>query len=193
MAKWRGSVAAWAAASVIAVASWAAPARAQDSSGIIDQLKFGVLDHDIGIGGHHKEPGPDVNGEVQFTSPSLLHIIWAPRPTLGTDINTRGKTSDLYGGLTWTILKFQDVFRASDAIYFDGSLGGAVHDGHLHGGGSTDKQLGSRVLFRESIEIGYQFVPRQSISVFADHISDAGLTSQNQGISNLGVRYGYGF
>lgn len=189
--EWRGSVAALAAASVIAIASWAVPARAED--GIIDQLKFGVLDHDIGIGGHHKEPGADINGEVQFTSPAFLGIIWSPRPHVGTDINTDGKTSDIYAGLTWTLLKFQDVFRTSDAIFFDGSLGGAVHDGHLHGGSSSDKQLGSRVLFRESIEIGYQFVPRQSISVFADHISDAGLTSQNQGISNLGVRYGYGF
>lgn len=189
--RWRGSVAALAATAVVAVASWAVPARAAD--GIIDQLKFGVLDHDIGIGGHHKEPGADINGEVQFTSPSFLGIIWSPRPHLGTDINTDGKTSDIYAGLTWTLLKFQDVFDSSDAIFLDGSVGGAVHDGHLHGGSSSDKQLGSRVLFRESVEIGYQFVPRQSISLFADHISDAGLTSQNQGISNLGVRYGYGF
>lgn len=189
--QWRGAFAALLATTVVALTAPASPARAAD--GIIDELKFGVLAHDIGIGGHHKESGPDINGEVLFTSPSFLNIIWAPRPHLGADINTAGKTSQLYGGLTWRLLNFQQVFTDADAIYLNGSLGGAIHDGHLHGGGSGDKQLGSRVLFRESLEIGYQFVPRQSVSLFADHISDAGLTSQNQGITNLGVRYGFGF
>lgn len=189
--RWCGSVAAVIAASVLAFAGLTHSARAAD--GIIDELKVGVLDHDIGIGGHHKEPGADINGEVLFTSPSFLNIIWSPRPMVGTDINTDGKTSEFYGGLTWRLLNFQQIFTSTDAIYFNGSLGGAVHDGHLRGGGSSDKQLGSRVLFRESIELGYEFVPRQSVSLFADHISDAGLTSQNQGISNVGVRYGYGF
>lgn len=177
--------------SVIAFSAWASPARAAD--GIIDELKFGVLDHDIGIGGHHKEPGADLNGEILFTSPSLLHIIWAPRPDFGISINTAGKTDQFYGGLTWQLLHFEQIFTGTDAVYLNGSLGGALHDGHLNGGGSEDKQLGSRILFRESVEIGYEFVKRQSISIYADHISDAGLTKQNQGISDVGVRYGYGF
>ena len=189
--QWRDAVAGLLAAVAVMLANGAVTARAAD--GVIDELKVGVLDHDIGIGGHHKEPGADINGEVLFTSPSFLSVIWSPRPHLGMDINTNGKTSQFYGGLTWRLLNFQQIFTGNDAIYLNGSLGGAIHDGHLHGGGSDDKQLGSRVLFRESIEVGYQFTPRQSVSVFADHISDAGLTSQNQGISNLGVRYGYGF
>lgn len=189
--QWPGAFAALLVTAVIALAASAGPVRAAD--GIIDELKVGVLDHDVGIGGHHKEPGPDINGEVLFTSPSFLNIIWAPRPHLGADINTRGKTSQFYGGLTWRLLNFQQVFTGSDAIFLNGSLGGAIHDGHLRGGGPEDKQLGSRVLFRESLEIGYQFVPRQSASLFVDHISNAGLTHQNQGITNIGVRYGYGF
>ncbi len=188
---WRGSVAAWLAASVVALAGSVGPARAAD--GIIDELKVGVLDHDIGLGGHHKEPGADINGEVLFTSPKVLDIIWAPRPHLGMNINTAGKTDQFYFGLTWRLLHFTQLFTGSDGVYLNGSLGGAVHDGHLNDGGSDDKQLGSRILFRESLEIGYEFVPRQNLSVFADHISDAGLTSHNQGITDLGVRYGYGF
>jgi lipid A 3-O-deacylase len=178
-------------AAATVVFAGASPAHAAD--GIVDELKFGVLDHDTTIGGHHKEPGADINGEVLFTSPSFLNVIWAPRPHLGADINTDGKTSQFYFGLTWRVLHFTEIFTASDGVYLLGSLGGAVHDGHLNGGGHDDKQLGSRVLFRESIDLGYEFVPRQSVSVFIDHISDAGLTSQNQGITNLGLRYGYGF
>ena len=37
-----------------------APAAAQPR--ILDEMKLGVLDHDIGIFGHHKETGGDVNG-----------------------------------------------------------------------------------------------------------------------------------
>ena len=188
--RWRGSVAALLAAAVVAFAG-AYPARAAD--GIIDELKVGVLDHVATIGGHHKEPGADINGEVLFTSPSFLDLIWSPRPHLGTDINTDGKTSQFYFGLTWRLLHFTQIFNDNDGVYFLGSLGGAVHDGHLTGGGTQDKQLGSRILFRESIDLGYEFYKRQSISVFLDHISDAGLTKQNEGITNIGVRYGYGF
>ena len=189
--RWCGSVAAVLAASVLALAGMAHSARAAD--GIIDELKAGVLDHDATIGSHHKEPGADINGEVLFTSPSFLNFIWAPRPMLGTDINTDGKTSQFYGGLTWRLLHFTQIFNGNDGVYLLGSLGGAVHDGHLSGGGSNDKQLGSRVLFRESVDLGYEFYKRQSVSLFLDHISDAGLTSQNQGITNIGLRYGYGF
>jgi lipid A 3-O-deacylase len=179
------------AASVVIYASAKGPARAAD--GIVDEVKGGVLYHDAEIGGHHKEGGADINGEVLFTSPSFLNVIWAPRPHIGADINTDGKTSQFYLGLTWRLLHFTDVFTTTDGIYLLGSLGGAVHTGHLDGGGTDDKQLGSRVLFRESIDVGYEFVPRQSVSVFIDHISDAGLTSHNDGITNLGMRYGYGF
>jgi len=188
--RWRGTAAAMLATAVVAFAG-AYPAHAAD--GIVDEVKGGVLYHDAEIGGHHKEGGADINGEVLFTSPSFLSVIWAPRPHLGTDINTDGKTSQFYGGLTWTLLNFRQIFTEQDGIYLNGSLGGAIHTGHLDGGGTDDKQMGSRVLFRESIDVGYEFVPRQSVSVFIDHISDAGLTNHNDGITNLGMRYGYGF
>ncbi|HEX9464763.1 MAG TPA: acyloxyacyl hydrolase [Alphaproteobacteria bacterium] len=166
-------------------------ARATD--GIVDEVKVGVLAHDVNIGGHHKENGVDINGEVLFGSPDFLKWIFAPRPMIGGSVNTQGNTDQAYLGLTWTILDFKQIFTASDGIYLNGSLGGAVHDGPLESSDPKKKQLGSRVLFRESVEIGYQFLPRQSISVFGDHISDAGLTKHNAGLSNLGLRYGYGF
>lgn len=174
-----------------AVAGMPGPVRAAD--GIVDELKFGVLDHDINIGGHHKEGGVDFNGEILFGSPTFLHWIFSPRPMIGASINSQRNTDQAYAGLTWTILDFKEIFTDRDGIYLNGSLGGAVHDGPLESTDPEKKQLGSRVLFRESVEIGYEFLPRQSISVFGDHISDAHLTKHNAGLSNLGLRYGYGF
>lgn len=173
------------------VAGFSGTARAAD--GIVDELKVGVLAHDVNIGGHHKEGGADFNGEILFGSPSFLKWIFAPRPMIGASINSQRNTDQAYLGLTWTILDFKQIFTDRDGIYLNGSLGGAIHDGPLNSTDPAKKQLGSRVLFRESVEIGYEFLPRQSVSVFGDHISDAGLTKHNAGLSNLGVRYGYRF
>jgi lipid A 3-O-deacylase len=169
----------------------ATPARAAD--GIVDELKVGVLAHDVNIGGHHKEGGADINGEVLFTPPEFFRYIFNPRPHIGGSVNTDGNTDQAYFGLTWRLLHFTQLFTDRDGFYLNGSLGGSVNDGKKVSNTPDRKDLGSHVLFRESLEIGYEFVPRQSVSIFADHISDAGLTNHNDGLTNIGVRYGYGF
>src|SRR5204863_344645 len=68
---------------------------------ILDEIKVGGLAHDVGLGGHHRESGADVNLEVLFASPDIFKVILAPRPHFGVDINSNGKTSSYYGGLTW--------------------------------------------------------------------------------------------
>jgi lipid A 3-O-deacylase len=166
-------------------------ARAAD--GIIDEVKAGFLYHDINLGGHHKEAGGDVNGEILFTSPAIFHYIFSPRPHIGFSINTQGNTDQIYIGATWRLLHFTQIFNDRDGVYFNGSLGGAAHDGKRVANDPKRKDLGSSYLFRESFELGYEFVPRQSMSLFLDHISDAKLTHHNDGLTNVGVRYGYGF
>ena len=159
-------------------------ARAAD--GFIDEVKVGVLAHDAPIGGHQKEGGADINGEVLFGSPDFLKWAFAPRPHIGANINTQGDTSALYFGLTWQLFKW-------NGVYTNFGFGGAVHDGKTETNDPNRKELGSHALFHESLEIGYEFVPRQSVSIYLDHMSDAGLTKHNDGLSNIGVRYGYGF
>ncbi len=166
--------------------AFGAVSSARAADGIVDEVKGGVLAHDVPIGGHNKEDGADINAEVLFGSPSFLKWAFAPRPHLGVNINTSGDTSAAYFGLTW------QLFNISN-IYTNLGLGGAVHDGKLETNDTSRKELGSRVLFHESLEVGYQFVARQSVSLYIDHISDAGLTKHNDGLTNLGVRYGYGF
>jgi lipid A 3-O-deacylase len=167
------------------------PAMAQTNP--VGELKIGGLAHDVGLFGHHVEGGADVNVELLFNSPDLLRYIGTPRPHIGADINTSGNTSDGYFGLTWGIMLIQNLFGAGDGVFANGSLGGAVHDGHLLTAPPDRKRLGSRILFRESLELGYQVNPVVSVSAILDHISNANLASRNAGITSAGARIGFRF
>ena len=170
-----------------------APAPAMAQAKIVDEVKAGVLAHDVGFLGHHLEKGPDVNLEMLFTPPDILAIIGSPRPHIGADINTAGKTSGGYFGLTWGITLIQSLFGAGDGIFVNGSLGGAVHDGYINSGPPNRKLLGSRILFRESAELGYQLTPGINVSALLDHISNANLGRHNMGITSAGARFGFKF
>ena len=170
-----------------------APAPAMAQAKIVDEVKAGVLAHDVGFLGHHLEKGPDVNLEMLFTPPDILAIIGSPRPHIGADINTAGKTSDGYFGLTWGIMLIQSLFGAGDGVFVNGSLGGAVHDGYINSGPLNRKLLGSRILFRESAGLGYQLTPGINVSALLDHISNANLGRHNMGITSAGARFGFRF
>jgi len=153
------------------------------------ELKLGVMAHDIGILGHQKEDGVDGNAEVLWLSPKWLSWLGSPRPHVGTHINTHGDTSQIYGGLTWTYEP-----AALDPVWGAFAFGGAVHNGET---GTTtnpdEKELGSRVLFRLGLELGYNVTERTSVSVLYDHVSNANLADQNEGLNNLGLRVGIRF
>jgi lipid A 3-O-deacylase len=170
-----------------------APLPAAAQLNIVDEVKTGILAHDVGFLGHHLEAGPDVNLEMLFTPPDVLALIGSPRPHIGADINTAGKTSDGYFGLTWGIMLIQSLFGAGDGVFINGSLGGAVHDGYLNSGPPNRKLFGTRVLFRESAELGYQLVPGISMSALLDHISNANIGHHNMGITSAGARLGFKF
>lgn len=173
-----------------------APTRAAAQVKVIDEVKVGVLGHDVGFLTHHVEGGADVNLEMLFTSPEALRIIGSPRPHIGADINTAGNTSDGYLGLTWGITLVPSLFGGG-AVFANGSLGGAVQDGFT--GTTTSvappgrKLLGSVALFRESLELGYQMTPIVSVSALLDHISNANLAPRNAGITSAGARLGFKF
>jgi lipid A 3-O-deacylase len=164
--------------------------------GIVDEFKIGGLAHDVTFFGKHRESGGDVNIEMLFTPPVILDVIGSPRPHVGADINTDGNTSDAYFGLTWGITLIQNLFNPGDGIFVNGSLGGAIHDGSPLTGPEAPpgkKLLGSRILFRESAELGYAITPTINVSGFLDHISNANLAPRNAGITSAGARLGFKF
>jgi lipid A 3-O-deacylase len=178
---------------VAAVFGAAVPSAALAETQLVDEFKFGVLAHDIGLFDKHVESGADINFEMLFTPPEFFRVIGSPRPHLGGSLNTKGNTNDGYFGLTWGITLIQNLFGWGGSVFANGSLGGALQDGYTNSAPPDRKKLGSTALFRESVELGYQLTPNLSVSGFVDHMSNANLAPHNAGITDAGARLGFKF
>jgi lipid A 3-O-deacylase len=183
------------------VLAMSAPA-AFAGDGWVDEVKLGVLDHDIAFFGDSIESGVDVNGEVRFHAidwfaskdkAAWVNDLLSPRPDIGASVNTSGNTDFYYAGLAWTWDFASDVFQAKDGLYGDFGFGGAIQDGNLDNAPPGEKAFGSRGLFHLSGELGYRFNPQISLSVYYEHFSNAGLARPNPGLNNVGMRLGYRF
>jgi lipid A 3-O-deacylase len=156
------------------------------SASIISEIRIGALWHDQGPFSHRKEKSHDGNLEILFISPDFLENVWRPRPHVGVSINTEDDTNQVYLGLTWQRHFYQNYFA-------NFSLGAGYHDGYKVTDLLDRKSLGCKLLFRESIDIGYRFENSHSIMAHLDHISNAKLCSNNEGLESIGIRYGYHF
>jgi len=168
----------------------AAPCRAEDTvvaeDAVVSEVRLGALRHDAGIFGNHKEGGVDGNAEILFTAPDILDVIGAPRPHLGIEVNSRDNTDQVYAGLTWS-------FDIVSNVFVEFSEGGSLNNGYLDKSNVDRKALGSHLLFRESLSLGWRLDDHSDLSVMLDHISNAGLARYNGGMDGLGLRYGYRF
>ncbi len=68
-----------------------------------------------------------------------------------------------------------------------------MHDGKLETNEEDKKELGSHILLRIPIEIGYMLNERHRVSIAFDHVSNANLSSPNEGLDTFGLRYAYHF
>lgn len=153
---------------------------------LVSEVRGGIFAHDIDFWSFHRESGMGVNGEVLFSSPDFLEAVMAPRPHVGVTVNTAGKTSDAYAGLTWEWDVMQDYF-------IDANLGAAVHNGKTETDDSTRKSLGSTALFRLGAAFGYNLTERVNLSIQYEHMSNAYLADPNEGLDRVGLRLGYRF
>jgi hypothetical protein len=194
---WRGLAV---AAAIALAAFYPAPSQAQNIT--YSEFKLGVLDHDAHfLGG--KEHGADINPELILFSPITDDMIanapswlrWAlqPRPTVGGEINTAGDTDQAYIGATWSWFLMQNIINPGDGIVLGYFFGPGFNNGKIQSHESDRKALGSNLLFREALDLGYQINPSWEISAFIDHISNGGLAKENQSINDVGVRIGYRF
>jgi lipid A 3-O-deacylase len=174
------------AAVILGFVGSAVAAESDNFRDYVSELRFGILDHDPGLFGGDKESGIDINFEALFHSPEAFKYILSPRPHLGVSINTVGDTSKAYFGLSWGL----DI----GPVFIEGTFGGAAHNGETDINPDRDKkELGCTLNFRESASIGYRFLEHHSLSIMVDHISNAGLCSENEGMETFGLRYGYTF
>lgn len=158
------------------------------------QFKFGVLKHDVGLFSSDRQEGIDLNLEYQFPTPDVLRFIGSPRPHVGTVLATHSDSiHQFYTGLSWN-------YNFLGNVFVSGHLGGVVHTADtLKDPGPTvvrdpsDRYLGCRVLYRLAAGLGYQVTDDFNVELYADHISNANLCDNNQGLENAGIRFGYSF
>lgn len=154
----------------------------------VSEIRGGVLAHDARPVSSGKESSADFNLEAYLQplgDPDSL-FLFRPRPSFGGNINLSGNTDYGFLGLNWG-LGFDSFFLSAD-------LGMAFHDGYLHHPPRDRKALGSVALFRESIELGYRFTEHWGVSLYLDHLSDAGLLDHtNEGLESWGLRVSYRF
>lgn len=161
----------------------------------IDEARGGILAQDCCGGGSNKEKGVSINLEALFHSPRFLSVLGAPRPLIGASVATgAGATSQIYGGLEWRL-------RLPDRFFVAGAIGAAVHDGETDrfdpvadaGRASRTVFYGCRILFRAGLDGGYEITERVSASIHWQHISNADLCGDNEGLDHFGLRLGYKF
>lgn len=152
----------------------------------VSAVVIGFGGHDVGAFGHRKESGKDINVEIRFTPLGgwLWDFIPSPEPHIGVHFNTAGNTNQVYIGGTW-------MYDLAWGIFAGGSLSIAVHDGETETEALDRKELGLPVLFRESAELGYRITDHHGVSVHLDHISNAGIDENNEGLDTFGLRYTY--
>lgn len=186
---------AWVAGLVVAAfltgpAAAASPARHSDGpgfGGVLHAVRVGYALHDVGVFGRSKEDGNDYNVEFVFERPDFLRVIWSPYPVIGATINDTGDTSQIYGGLTWE-------WWFLDRFFFGFTFGLSGHNGETAANRVDRKDLGTEILFREAMELGWNFYKRDSISLYLDHVSQGNLfNDENEGLDTAGVRYTYRF
>ena len=164
-----------------------APSMAQSVLGI-SEIRLGIFDHNIETG--NSEEGVDVNIEVLFgPSQTRYHTpffdrLLRPSQHLGISVNLEDDTNVAYAGLTWTLFR-------TDFMFFQGSFGGAVHDGSLKD--LVDASYGCRLNFRSSGSLGFNLASNWLLLLSINHMSNANLCDENRGLTNAGVRLGYRF
>jgi lipid A 3-O-deacylase len=164
------------------------PAPGQSESGWLHEIRAGVLWHDVdGLwSGSREEGGVDFNAEIIFSRPGFSLEVGTVRPNFGLSVNNQGDTSKLYAGVLWEL-------EMESGLFLNLGVGVAVHNGESESSEEDKKELGSRVLFRIPIELGYALSKHHAVSIMFDHISNAYLARPNEGLDTLGLRYGYRF
>jgi lipid A 3-O-deacylase len=188
------------------------PLQAGPFGGLVEELRLGGLAHDMPAIASQHETGAAINGEVRFVSPDFFSLILSPNPTVGIVIPTTSlATSSAYAGLNWTFERFGSFSIKPFFIDFFFGLSATNGNGNFDYKaynaanpltpvveGNYKKYLGSRILFREALEIGYRFGSQQehAVSIIFSHLSHGEILSndsRNGGMDHLGVRYGYKF
>lgn len=183
------------------IASFSA-VSASASAQVIDEVRFGVMAHNVCIldcNNADKEGGPNINGEIVFSSPDFLNLIWSPRPYVMGSVNTAGDTNFGGAGLHWN-WDFAEGWSLEPGVGYvlhDGELDFPFPQGDPRNDPISESQvfLGSRDLFRTSLSLNKDLAGPWGMQVMYEHLSHGQIlgNGRNQGLDNIGVRVSYAF
>ena len=174
---------------VLAALLPAGSAAAEDSTNVwLQEVTLGLLAHDVdGMwSGSRAEGSMDVHAGLVFRRPEWSVASGVVRPYVGLSLSTRGDTSKFYAGGLWQ-------YRSDSGWFVQLGLGAAIHNGERESDDPDEKELGSRLLFHIPIEVGRIIGGHHRVSIYFDHVSNAGLAHENEGLDTLGVRWSYAF
>ncbi len=179
----------------------AGPAAAFDRLLGLDELRLGVLEHDVAAfneGSGDFEDGFNVAAEVVFKSPGPFRYILSPRPYGIFSWNSAGDTNFGGGGLNWTTPAWRD------RLFAEAGVGYVLHDGVVELPSdpanpdrirlaATRVTFGSRDLFRTHFAAGVRVTPRLDAAFVVEHLSHGQILGDdsNQGLDNIGLRLSY--
>lgn len=180
----------------------AALALAPTAEAGVDEVHVGIMAHNICVTdckNAGKEEGPNLEFQVSFDSPGFLGWAGAPQPYVVASVNVAGDTSFGGAGLEWR-------WEFAEGWALEPGVGYIVHDGELtnpFANGTPEAaafaaehvQLGSRDLFRTSLGLTRDFEGPWEAELFFSHLSHGQILGEgrNQGMDQLGVRFGYQF
>ncbi len=159
-----------------------------NTSESVNRISVGILQHDVDSlwSWFQREEGIVVNIELTLNNWNRVFLFGELRPNVGLNISNVGDTSSIYGGFLWE--KFY-----KNGLFVSTGINLAVHDGELRTERDDKKSLGSRVLFRIPLEIGYSLTEDYWISILFEHKSNGFLFEENEGMDELGFRISYSF
>lgn len=172
----------------LAVMAAVVPPSSARAQGLVHELKFGILAHDVPDlwSGFSREPADAAINLEASLSPAVAFLGGAIRPVVGGSIALGTGTNTAYIDARWQ-------YETTSGLFFGLGLGAAIHDGNLGASDPDRKALGSRLLFHIPVEIGFRLDQRTSLSLYFEHMSNAGLANSNEGLDRIGVRYGVRF
>lgn len=126
-----------------------------------------------------------LQGEIVFEEPEFLKWAFTPQPYISGTLNLEGNTNHAGVGLLWR----QSLGKK---FYGDFTFGAVIHDGTVNHdirdyvdsenavidfqayqtAQRTEREFGSRVLFREQLTLGYRFSESLSAEIFFEHLSN---------------------
>lgn len=175
---------------------------ASASAQSVEEVRLGIMDHNVCVldcDNADKEGGPNINGEIVFSSPEFLKLIGSPRPYVVGSVNTAGDTNFGGAGLHWN-------WDFAKGWSLEPGFGYAVHDGELEfpfpQGDPRNNPIseskvffGSRDLFRSSLSLNKDLTGPWGVQLMYEHLSHGQIlgNGRNQGLDNIGVRVRYAF